>query len=491
MTAIWWGMAFLLGAGMGLPALPGVGLLGCALVLRSIVSDARRQYLVLAAGAVLCTFLGAIRAPLDVESSREELLGVTALRGDVVGGVSRAGGRQRYAVVSREVRAQRGAWRPVQATVLINAPGLPEVHRGDTVRADGRLDSLDALPSSYRSYLDQRGYAGSMWAEAVLRAESEPSRLHLFEAARLRMDAVLQGSTPGDAGALLAGLVTGDDASLSAERQAAFRVAGLSHVTAISGSNVALLTTVLAGRRATAGRRRKTWLMVAVVLVIWSYAMIVQMDAPVVRASLTATLALIGVRLGRRVDYATLTVVSAVMMVMVEPSYVRGLAFQLSFVSATALIMMAQSGEALTLRDHALRAVTSVVVAQIAVLPLVLPLQQHVSLSAVPANLIVGPLAALSFGMGLLAAIVGMVWQPAGMAMAATSGMLCEVILRIVDVFGRPGAVVPLWSLSSVTVAMIGIVTAGGVWVLSGEGRQVLRRWARERHEILTRVGIR
>ena len=471
---------------MGWPGLIGVGLLAVSLALSSAVSGERRWNLILACGVLIFASVGAGRSP---RSDPPALVGITdapAVRGTVHGGVTRAGGRQRYILETDAIQGPGGEWHTARITLRVNAPGLPEVRSGDLIRVDGRLAPLEAQPASYRSYLAKRDIAGTYSARAALVVERGRTYLHVFEAVRWRMDAVLQGAVPGDTGALLAGLVTGDDESLSAGRRDAFLVAGLSHITVISGSNIALLTTVLVGRRANTARQRKRWLMLLVVTSIWSYALIVQLEPPVVRASLMATLALVGVRLGRRVDYVSLTIVSAVAMVMVEPGHVRGLAFQLSFVSATALVLMVQADERQSVRAQMGRAIVSVAAAQLAVLPFVLPMQNQLSMTALPANVIVGPLAAIAFAIGLLAALIGLIWLPAGSALAATGGLIAEAILRIVDVLGRPGAVVPLWSLSPQTVSVIGIVTVGLLWALSSEGRRVFRHW---RHAWVTRNG--
>jgi len=58
---------------------------------------------------------------------------------------------------------------------------------------------------------------------------------------------------PGDAGVLLSGLVIGDDDAMSFETREQFYNLGMSHITAVSGSNLALLTWLLL--RAWSGRR--------------------------------------------------------------------------------------------------------------------------------------------------------------------------------------------------------------------------------------------
>lgn len=488
MAALWWGAAFLTAAGVGWRAVPGIGLIVIAMVVRRVTSDSRGGTILVAIMAMVFAVIGAARSPAADPPSLASLVGETAIRGQVVGGVSRANGRQYYRLRSESVATEPGEWTDVTAHLRVSGPSLPEVRSGDRVRLEALVTPLEAHAESYRSYLSRQGIGGTFSARSTVITGARSVVFHPFDAARMRIDTMLQGAVPGDGGALLAGLVTGDDDSLSDRRKDAFLVAGLTHVTAISGSNVALLITVLAGREPNSRRQRKRWLLALVAASIWCYAFVVQLEPPVVRASLVATLALVGVRLGRRPDYITLTMVTAVAMVLIRPEYVRVLGFQLSFVAATALLVVVESDEAgATGASQVLNALKAVTVAHLAIMPLVLPIQQQVSLSAIPANLLVAPLVAITFAMGLVAAAAGLVWLPAGGAVASVAGILSAVILRIVDLFGNPRASIPLWAMSERTLMVIGGLTALFIWGVGSEGRRVGTRWALERREALTK----
>ena len=77
---------------------------------------------------------------------------------------------------------------------------------------------------------------------------------------RAEMSESLRRLVPGDAGALLAGLVVGDDSALSRERETAFTNSGTTHLTAVSGSNLALIAGMLVALgRASVGQHRLGW----------------------------------------------------------------------------------------------------------------------------------------------------------------------------------------------------------------------------------------
>ena len=73
---------------------------------------------------------------------------------------------------------------------------------------------------------------------------------------------------------LLSGLVTGDDDGFSPERKNAFVQTGTTHLTAVSGSNLALVAGILATvGGATIGRHRTSWQFLTI-LGIWAYALV-------------------------------------------------------------------------------------------------------------------------------------------------------------------------------------------------------------------------
>ena len=118
---------------------------------------------------------------------------------------------------------------------------------------------------------------------------------------------------------LLSGLVTGDDDGFSTERKDAFIRTGTTHLTAVSGSNLALVAGILATiGSATIGRHRVPWQLVTIIGV-WAYALISGAQAPSVRAAIVATAAVLAFRVGRRPDFVTLILLAAGAMVLVEP----------------------------------------------------------------------------------------------------------------------------------------------------------------------------
>ena len=251
-------------------------------------------------------------------------------------------------------------------------------------------------------------------------------------------------------------------------------------MTAVSGSNLALLVT-MASTLGTATGWRRRWGWQALTLgAVWGYALLVGLGPPATRAALVATGGVLAVRVGRRPDYPTLLVLAAAVMVLVQPRNLWSLSFQLSFAASLALASVLPGLLPRGVGGWSGAAVAGTLAVEIATLPMLLPLSGSVSLTSVPANMLVAPWVAVAFPVAALASAVGFVSEPAGEALGAVAALLVRPVLLVVETLGgvesgtvpvgRPGGVVSRWLLAGAALA---------VGVLSSEGRTCAGRFFR------------
>lgn len=153
------------------------------------------------------------------------------------------------------------------------------------------------------SVQDRRGPGGAAAVAEVLRS-------------RFLERAALVG---GDVAGLLPGLATGDTSALDAGLEEAMRTASLTHLTAVSGANCAVV--VVAGWTIAAllgaGRRLRT---VAALALLAGFVVLVTPEPSVVRAAVMATVVLLA-RLGRRSGAAVPALLATVvLLVAADPS---------------------------------------------------------------------------------------------------------------------------------------------------------------------------
>jgi competence protein ComEC len=266
----------------------------------------------------------------------------------------------------------------------------------------------------------------------------------------------------------------------------------------VSGSNLALvagmLTTIGA---ATVGRHRAFWQTLTIVGV-WGYALVSGAHSPSVRAAIVATAAICAFRIGRRPDFLTLILLAAGGMVIVEPRQVGSLGFLLSVAASLALALIAAR---LLSQDRTTRLaliLAATFAAQLATIPLLLPVFGTISLTSVPANIIAAPLVALAMPLAALAAITGLVWLPLGEALAAPAAFFASALIASVDLLASSDGYVSVGVPPETASTAISAMAAALILIIgrqdqSGSAREWLEqnvlRWRRPNVAPTSEVG--
>ena len=223
----------------------------------------------------------------------------------------------------------------------------------------------------------------------------------------------LDGAPPA-AGSLVAGLAVGDDSWQPPDLAVAMRDSGLSHLTAVSGGNVAIvlglvfaLVTVL---RLPLGAR-----IVAALASLGYFVVLVGPQPSVIRAAAMGVIAVVGVLAGGRRAGPSILGAGVLVLVVVAPWLAVSWAFALSAFATAGLILLAPSLEArldaragVTGRwPPAIRQALALTgAAQLATLPILVAMGGAVGWVALPANLLAMPAVAPVTVLGLLAAAV-------------------------------------------------------------------------------------
>ncbi len=482
MIGIWCGAAVLLGVAFGFDGWPlvlGSGLLAW-IGMRDVIPAAAQRSLLVVVLAGLAG-IGMVRAEtVDPTPSLLELGEVDRIEGRVVSPVQTDLRYQHLDVELGRVRVD-DVWADVIGVVRVSVPASPTIRYGDVVGLTGNLDPTEDIEPGYRSYLAQHGISGNVFARSVWveRPGSGVRRAVFSFGAGLAVR--LRRVVPGDSGILLGGLVVGDDRALSDDLERSFRETGMSHITAVSGSNLALVVVLLMAVGPLGLRRRLPWLL-AVTVAIWLYAGVTGLEPPVVRAALMATMALLAIPFGRRPDYLAAAVLSAALMAFGDPGLIHDIGFQLSLAASVALAAVG-AGVSITSASGAVRlAINGSIVAQIATLPVTLAAFGSASLVSISLNLIVGPLVGIAFPVAFAGALLGIVSPAAGDAVIAIAGWVGDLILLVIDSFARlpfASVAVPVLTRSGqVGLLLISLLV---VVLVSEDGRRWLNRlpWRR------------
>lgn len=305
-------------------------------------------------------------------------------------------------------------WNTTTARTVVVDAGVPllvvlpasvgEVVPGERIRVSGRL--APAAPG--------RSYAAVLRARSATVLRSPPRYQWAASVVRARLQHAV-AELPAQWRGLLPGLVLGDTSHLAPALAADMRVAGLSHLTAVSGANVAVLVSLVSACAARAPRRTR---FVLVVIAISAFVVLVRPSPSVVRAAVMGALAAYAVM--RRERAAALQLLSAAVLVLVilDPWLSVSYGFALSVLATGSLVLWAtRFAAAMRGPRWAVDAFAATVCAQLAVLPVLVALGNHVTLASVPANLVAVPLATVAMLSGLGVAALAVVW-PAAAALA-------------------------------------------------------------------------
>lgn len=286
---------------------------------------------------------------------------------------------------------------------------------------------------------------------------------------RTRFAAAAREALPPGQAAILPGLVLGDTATVAVTTMAAFRTAGLTHLTAVSGANV---TIVCGAVLLTAGLigPRPAVMLAALALVVFVF--VVQPTASVLRAAVMGAIALTAVLSARRRQGIPVLAATVIVLMIVAPQLAVDIGFALSVSATGALIVVAPIISArLTSRGWPkplADALSIALSAQLVTAPLVAAISGQLSLVAVLANLAVALTIPPITVLGTAAAALCPLWPTGADLLIRFTGPELWWLLQVAHTAaGFPGAAV------AVPSGWAGVVTVGALVV----GAAVLCRW--------------
>ncbi|MGA9749530.1 MAG: ComEC/Rec2 family competence protein, partial [Nocardioides sp.] len=258
-----------------------------------------------------------------------------------------------------------------------------------------------------------------------------PALLGGAETVRAGIREAVRG-TP-EARALVPALVVGDDRQMSRAVVDDFRTTGLTHLAAVSGTNLTLVVGFLVVVARGLGARGRLLTAVGIVGVA-AFVVLARPEPSVVRAAAMGSVALLSMGHRGRARGARALGVATVVLLLVDPWLVVSAGFALSVLATAGILFLAP-----LLRDRmrrwlprwAAEAVAVPLAAQLACTPVVAALSGEVSLVAVVANMAVAPAVAPATVLGLLGGLVTLVATGPGallgLAAGATGGWIVLV----------------------------------------------------------------
>jgi competence protein ComEC len=360
----------------------------------------------------------------------------------------------------------RGTTWAVAAPVVVLAPDhWRSVQLGSTVRLSGRLDRADGDAAAL---LSVRGppevvTGPDLWWRG---AASVRGAIRVAVAGR-----------PTDQRALVPALVDGDDAAVPQQLTDDFRTTGLTHLLAVSGTNLTLVVGFLVAV-ARWCRVRGRALLVVGAFGIAGFVLLARTEPSVVRAAVMGTVALVALGTDGRQRGSRALGVAVLVLVLLQPQLAVSAGFALSVLATAGILLLAPGWRDALGRwcpRWAAEAIAVPMAAQLACTPLVAAISGRVSLVAVLANLLVGPVVGPATVLGLAGGLAELVAPPLGRLLGTAAGWCVGwVVVVATHCAAVPTAVIG-WGTG---VLALGVLTAVSLAVAVWGPLLVRRRWA-------------
>lgn len=306
-----------------------------------------------------------------------------------------------------------------RATTAVRTPVLLVAHPGRTTQRWLALLPTTHLTVHARLTLPLRP---ADHAAAVLRVTGAPEVTRPPTALQRIAGGLRDGlrtataQLPHDTAALLSGLVVGDTSRMTPELRERFDATDLLHLFAVSGSNLTIILALLIGppslavraeRRGLAARLGLPLRLTAVLggALTIGFVVLCRPDPSVLRAAVCGLITLLAIGTGRRRALLPALATAVIALILYDPWLARSYGFALSVLATAALLTLAprwsKALEARGVPERPAEALAAAAAAQVCCAPLVAVLAAHVSLVAIPCNLLaeiaVGPATVLGF----------------------------------------------------------------------------------------------
>lgn len=413
----------------------------------------------------LCVALGAARITADAPSSlplaAHDVEGPVVARGTITeSGATREGGKRCIVAVKALLSGSRWIDYPVNVLVTVRRlrADTGEINLRYGVSAVFRgvlgLPSDERNPGEFnlRKYYEANGIAMLMRVKGfhqvaildsaegwwILREVVVPARQYMFD----RINATIGG----EAGEFLKGILIGERSGLSPATRQAFTNAGVSHVLAVSGSNVAVVAAMLIV--VLEFFRLPRWMRVAATSTgLVFFMLLTGNQSPVVRATIMALVLLMSSLVQEKTSVYNSLGLSALIILLLDARQLFDVGFQLSFVAVLSIVHLYPIANRLITGINGsglfrsallwiLRVCAVSAVATLGTLPLTALYFGRVSIIGLLANIVVIPAVGASVVLGSIALLAGMLSPWLADVYCAITLLLLRSTLAVTDLAG-------------------------------------------------------
>lgn len=231
---------------------------------------------------------------------------------------------------------------PAAGRLLVFAPLYPEIAYGDKVVFNCRVQKPEPFQGfAYDKYLESHGILAVCLVPEYIDVHERDVFSFTASILSIKMFLIgrLQGAMPEPHASFIAGLLFGGSSSLSADLKDDFAATGTSHILAASGFNVSLFSMTFLSWILTTRVGRKRGLILASLFIL-IYVVAAGATPAVVRAGIMGSLFVIQKWISRKGYLLNALLLTASIMLLVNPLLLGEVGFQLSFAATVAILTL-------------------------------------------------------------------------------------------------------------------------------------------------------
>lgn len=296
--------------------------------------------------------------------------------------------------------------------ILITTPNYPEYNYGDVLKINGKLQFPAVFEDfNYKQYLAKdKIYYVMYYPKIELLTKNQGNKI--FSAilkSKHRVTDKIETLMPFPEASILEGIILGNKQIFSEKIKNDLSVTGTSHITAISGMNIVIISDIVMIFLIGLGFWRRQAFWIAAILIIL-FIFMVGAPASAVRAGIMGIILLYAKKIGRLSDSARIMIFACAIMLIFNPLLLRyDVGFQLSFLAVLGLIYIKpifdKFLEKITKKEqisNLLQIVTTTIAAQISVLGVLIYNFGRISFISPITNILIVPLITLLTILGIV-----------------------------------------------------------------------------------------
>lgn len=275
---------------------------------------------------------------------------------------------------------------------------------------------------------------------------------------------------------LIPALVVGDDQGMPLDVVEDFQVSGLTHLSAVSGTNLTLVVGFVLILARWAGVRARGLIIVGA-LGVAGFVLLARTEPSVVRAAAMGSVALIGMGSNGRERGVRALGVAVFLLLLFDPWLALSLGFVLSALATAGILFLAPPW-----RDALMRwlprwmaeAISVPLAAQLVCTPVIAAISDQVSLVAVLANILVAPAVGPATVLGLMGGLLMLVFDPLGLLCGRVAGWCAWWIVSVAEHSAELPAAAVEWSATVLSIAALSLLCIAAALLMP---RLLGRRW--------------